>query len=205
MPRPATSHRCSMRCSRRRCGSAGPHAAYSGLSTVSNVPLRGDARRPAGHYASFAAAMPRGPIRRLQPAHCRGRAARPYPRPVARSTVSRGYPGARAGRNWRHPHLLTVPLLQGRRAARHHLPSTARRSGLHRQADRAAAELRGSGGDRDGERAAADRDSARRWSSRPRPPRCCRSSTPRPAISCRCSTRCWRRPCACAAPRSASC
>ena len=34
---------------------------------------------------------------------------------------------------------------------------------------------------------------ARRWSSRPRPPRCCGSSTPRPATSRRCSTRCWRR------------
>ncbi len=31
------------------------------------------------------------------------------------------------------------------------------------------------------------------WSSRPRPPRCCRSSTPRPATSRRCSTRCWKR------------
>ena len=64
---------------------------------------------------------------------------------------------------------------------------------VHRQADRAAGELRRPGGDRDGERAAADRDSARRWSSRPRPPRCCRSSTPRPAISRRCSTRCSKR------------
>ena len=39
---------------------------------------------------------------------------------------------------------------------------------------------------------------ARRWSSRPRPPRCCRSSMPRPAISRRCSTRCWIRRTACA-------
>ena len=64
---------------------------------------------------------------------------------------------------------------------------------IHRQADRAAAELRRAGGDRDGERAAASPRRARRWSSRPRPPRCCRSSTPRPAISRRCSTRCWKR------------
>ena len=31
------------------------------------------------------------------------------------------------------------------------------------------------------------------WSSRPRPPRCCRSSIPRPAISPRSSMRCWKR------------
>ena len=33
----------------------------------------------------------------------------------------------------------------------------------------------------------------RHWSSRPRPPRCCRSSTPRPATLRRCSMRCWKR------------
>ena len=33
------------------------------------------------------------------------------------------------------------------------------------------------------------------WSSRPRPPRCCRSSIPRPATSRRCSTRCSKRRC----------
>ena len=69
---------------------------------------------------------------------------------------------------------------------------------VHRQADRTAGEFRRPGGDRDGERAAADRDSARRWSSRPRPPRCCRSSMPRPAISRRCSMRCWKRRRGCA-------
>ena len=72
------------------------------------------------------------------------------------------------------------------------------------QADRAAAELRGAGGDRDGERAAASPRRARRWSSRPRPPRCCRSSIPRPAISRRCSMRCWKRRIVCAVRRLAS-
>ena len=33
----------------------------------------------------------------------------------------------------------------------------------------------------------------RRWKSRRRPPKCCRSSTPRRAISRPCSMRCWRR------------
>ena len=66
---------------------------------------------------------------------------------------------------------------------------------VHRQADRAVAELRGAGGHRDGERAAASPRRARRWSSRPRPPRCCRSSIPRPATSRRCSMRCWKRRC----------
>jgi GAF domain-containing protein len=46
---------------------------------------------------------------------------------------------------------------------------------------------------------------ARHWSSRPRPPRYCRSSTPRPATSPRCSTRCSKRRCGCAAPPSAFC
>ena len=66
---------------------------------------------------------------------------------------------------------------------------------VHRQANRAGGELRGAGGDRDGERAADQLSSARHWSSRPRPPRCCRSSTPRRAIWRRCSMRCWRRRC----------
>ena len=39
---------------------------------------------------------------------------------------------------------------------------------------------------------------ARRWSSRPRPPRCCRSSMPRPAILRRCSMRSWKRRRGCA-------
>ena len=42
------------------------------------------------------------------------------------------------------------------------------------------------------------------WSSRPRPPRCCRSSIPRPATSRRCSTRCSKRRCGCAMRASAA-
>ena len=49
-----------------------------------------------------------------------------------------------------------------------------------RQADRAAAELRRAGGHRDGERAAHRPRRAKPWSSRPQPPRCCRSSTASP-------------------------
>ena len=63
-----------------------------------------------------------------------------------------------------------------------------------------ATELRRTGGHRDGERAAADRDSAKRWNSRPRPPRCCRSSMPSRAIWRRCSRRSSKRRIACAAP-----
>ena len=44
---------------------------------------------------------------------------------------------------------------------------------------------------------------ARRWSSRPRPPRCCRSSIPRPATSRRCSMRCSKRRSGCARRHSA--
>ena len=77
-------------------------------------------------------------------------------------------------------------------ARRHHgLPPGG--AAVHRQADRAVAEFRGAGGDRDGECAADRPRRARPWSSRPRPPRCCRSSTPRPATSRRCSTRCSKR------------
>ena len=70
------------------------------------------------------------------------------------------------------------------------------------QANRAAGEFRGPGGDRDGKRAADRRRRARRWNSRPRPPRCCRSLTPHPATSRRCLMRCWKRPCGYAMPPS---
>ena len=62
-----------------------------------------------------------------------------------------------------------------------------RRTPIHRQADRARHHLRRPGGDRDRERApvrrgpgAHARATPKRWSSRPRPPRCCRSSTASP-------------------------
>jgi GAF domain-containing protein len=48
-------------------------------------------------------------------------------------------------------------------------------------------------------------NSGRRWSSRPRRPRCCRSSTPRRVISRRYSTRCWKRHCGYVRPPSALC
>ena len=44
-----------------------------------------------------------------------------------------------------------------------------------------------------------------RWSSRPRPRRCCRSSPARPANWSRCSRPCWRTRPACARPSSATC
>ena len=109
-----------------------------------------------------------------------------------------------AGRTRRIRTILSVAAAQGRRTAWGYSDLPPGGAAVFRQADRAAAELRRPGGDRDGERAADHRDSARRWSSRPRPPRCCRSSTPRPAIWRRCSMRCWKRRCGCAVPRSAS-
>ena len=45
----------------------------------------------------------------------------------------------------------------------------------------------------------------RRWSSRPRPLRCCASSQARPATWSRCSRPCWRTHCASARPSSAYC
>jgi GAF domain-containing protein len=46
---------------------------------------------------------------------------------------------------------------------------------------------------------------ARRWSSRPLPPRYCRLSIPRPATSRRCSRRCWKMHTAFAGPLLADC
>ena len=105
--------------------------------------------------------------------------------------------GATVG-SWRHPHCSVRRRCARTRSARRHHDLPPGGAAVLRQADRAAAELRRPGGDRDGERAADHRDSARHWSSRPRPPKCCRSSTPRPAISRRCSMRCWKRRCGCA-------
>ena len=71
-------------------------------------------------------------------------------------------------------------------------------------------DLRRPGGDRDRERAAVRRGAGahartcpRRWSSRPRPPRCCRSSAARRASWSRCSRPCWRTRRASARPSSA--
>ena len=91
-----------------------------------------------------------------------------------------------------------LPLRKDDASGRHDHRLSPGGPAVHRQADRAAAEFRRPGGDRNGERAAASPRRARPWSSRPRPPRYCRSSTPRPAISRRCSMRSWRRrkPCA---------
>ena len=78
---------------------------------------------------------------------------------------------------------------------------TARKSAVHRQADRAVAELRGAGGHRDGERAAHHRD-ARGLEQQTATAEVLRSSIPRPAISRRCSMRCSKRRCGCAKPPS---
>ena len=87
----------------------------------------------------------------------RRRALRPHSpiwREIDASEWSRGVPSRLGG-------VRTVPVCaaaQGRRPARlyHRLPPGS--PPVHRQADRAAAEFRGAGGDRDGERAADHRD-----------------------------------------------
>ena len=73
-------------------------------------------------------------------------------------------------------------------------PSRRRARGrpVHRQADRAAQDLRRPGGDRDRERAPVQRDRRRRSSSRPRQPRSCASSAARRPTCSRCSTRSCR-------------
>ena len=86
---------------------------------------------------------------------------------------------------------------QGRRTCSVHLHDLSPGSPpVHRQADRAAAEFRGAGGHRDGERAAASPRPARRWNSRPRPPRCLQVINSSPGDSRRCSMRCSKRRCA---------
>ena len=84
-----------------------------------------------------------------------------------------------------------------------HLPP--RGSAIHRQANRAGAELRRPGRHRHREHAAAQRIARSRWSSRPRRPTCCASSAHRPAICSRCSPQCWRTPRASARRNSAQC
>ena len=88
---------------------------------------------------------------------------------------------------------LFVPLRKRRRLPWLYRSFSPGGAAVHRQADRAAAELRGAGGHRDGERAADHRD-ARGIGAADRDRRgACRSSIPRPATSRRCSTRYWRR------------
>ena len=99
--------------------------------------------------------------------------------------------------------LLAVPLRKDDALLGVHHRASPGGATVHRQADRALAELRRAGGHRDGERAADHRD-ARGIGAADRDRRgACRSSIPRPAISRRCSTRCWRRRCDCARPHRA--
>ncbi len=76
--------------------------------------------------------------------------------------------------------LLAVPMLKEDELDRrhHHLPPGS--SALHRQADRAADELRRSGRHRHREHPAAQRVARNRWSSKPRRRTCCASSRSSP-------------------------
>ena len=110
---------------------------------------------------------------------------------AARSTTnSCSYPGyhggrslpirqsRRRGRRWSNSAVfardISVPLLKDHDRALDVSDLPARGARLLGKGDRTAGELRCAGGHRHGERAPDRRSSARRWSSRPRPPRCCR-------------------------------
>ena len=96
--------------------------------------------------------------------------------------------------------LLGVPMLKENTLSRRHSSFTARRFALHRQADRAGAELRRAGGDRHREHAAAQRAARIACSSRPPPPTCSRSSAARRSICRPCSIRWSNRRRGCARP-----
>ena len=104
------------------------------------------------------------------------------------------------------------PDAQGQRADRRHRHLPPGGAAVHRQADRAGAELRRPGRHRHREHAAAQRAApAHRRSHRVAGAadrdlaRCCRSSPARPASWSRCSRPCWRTRRASARPSSASC
>ena len=109
-------------------------------------------------------------------------------------------------RQWRWSNLAGArscrgrPDAQGQRTGRRHRHLPPGGAAVHRQADRAGAELRRPGRDRHREHAAAQRTAAIACSSRPRPPTCSRSSAARPSICRPCSTRWSSRPRGCARP-----
>ena len=117
-----------------------------------------------------------------------------------RGGVSNQSAASGLGRSWRCPHRTFRRAPQGRGVARRLYDLPPGSEAVRGQRDRTPAELRRAGGDCDGERAADRPRRARRWSSRLRPPRYCKSSTPHLATSPRCSTRCWKRRCTCATP-----
>ena len=174
MPRPAILRRCSMRCWKRRC------AVRARLSACFAT-YDGERFRSGRLTVS----------RRLSPSSCE-QLADPVTRTAFRTLLTRASVRPRCRHAWPTRHYRSATRTAARssisaarapalacRCARTMRFSAFRRlspggAAVLGQADRAAAELRRAGGDRDGERAADHRDSARRWSSRPRPPRCCR-------------------------------
>ena len=205
IPRPATSRRCSTRCSKRRCGCARRRSAYF-VTYRRRALSRGRGARSARELTpSIMRASRRARIRRA----ALGRIVRGEPVVHVADLLQTMPIGAaiRCAVRWSISAVLArifrVPLRKDDDAARrhHHLPPGG--PPVLRQADRAVAELRGAGGHRDGECAAHHRD-ARGAGAADRDRRgACRSSIPRPATSRRCSMRCWKRRCGCAMRASA--
>ena len=85
--------------------------------------------------------------------------------------------------------IMVAPMLRENKAIGAITVNRANARTVHRQAGRAAQDLRRPGGDRDRERAAVQRDEGERSSSRRRPARSSRQSAARRPTPSRCSTR----------------
>ena len=162
----AIVQRCQRACSMRRGADRGAARAAHRCTDGLRLRRRRRARRakalpdpcPLSRRASPAPRCCDG--RSVHVADAAGRVRLPSSRSHTRLAAALGY---RA--------VLCVPMLRDGEASARCRSCRRGRPAVSRQADRAAADLRRPGGDRDRERAAVQRDARRRWRRRPPPPR----------------------------------